>query len=68
MFKKILEMSKKEYEMCVNKQNEKNKENNNNNNSNNNNNKEVNPNIKPIETDMIIFPPPDDDKVNNGDK
>jgi pimeloyl-ACP methyl ester carboxylesterase len=63
MFKKILEMSKKEYEMCVNKQNEKNKENN-----NNNNNKEVNPNIKPIETDMIIFPPPDDDKVNNGDK
>ena len=63
MFKKILEMSKKEYEMCVNKQNEKNKENN-----NNNNNKEVNPNIKPIETDMIFFPPPDDDKVNNGDK
>jgi hypothetical protein len=24
--------------------------------------------IKPIETDMIFFPPPDDDKINEGKK
>ncbi len=97
MFQKILEISKKEYEMNLNKQQNEKKNENNNNNSNNNNNNNINniinnninnnfmndinyynqsckekkegiSDIKPIETDMIFFPPPDDDKINEGKK